>query len=243
MKKIILLTSIISTILFAEIKPNHLMYGIEAECDQVVKKNGYVNCYNHEERGPNFIQYNLTDGYLEKKILDTEILLLEDKEIEKQFRNTAEDYLTLKGLLPTKLKSSYSSSVSLKNKKDSSLFSNTVPMRDSVYNVWEKTEDFEKKLVKKYKTIHVVSGVTYQKRDPKREGMIGIPEYFYKIYFSPSTSKMLGLIIPHSNLKTKRNFYGYSVPVTDIEALTGNKFFPKLEEGLAKRIKRKIVYF
>ena len=118
-----------------------------------------------------------------------------------------------------------------------------VPMRDPSYEVWKKFETFEKRLVKKYKTIHVISGATYQEKTEKREGKMGIPEFFYKIYFSPNTSKMLGLVVPNTNFKKAKSLYSYTTPVVDIERLTGNKYFPKIKESLSKRVKKKIPNF
>lgn len=222
---------------------DHTKYGAKAKCGALLKKKGYVNCYNNKQKGPSFVMYNAKDVYMPKNVLDTKAPLKEDLKVKKEYRVKISDYKQIKGYLPTKLKTTYLSSSKLSEKKESSLLSNTVPMKDIAYESWKEIEKYELSLIKKYNDLHIITGVIYLKRDPRKPDIIGIPEYFYKIIFSPDTNKMISFVVPQENHRKEKSFYNYAAPVKDIESKTGIKFFSKLEEEASVNLKKKISFF
>lgn len=244
MKKIIMAAATLATICFAEVEIDPLKFGMDRNsCDEVLYKKGYVNCYNNTERGSNFTLVHARDIYMPEEVLEKEFDLADDLELDKKFRSTAEDYVGLRDLLPTKLKQTFLTSGTLDEKKEGSLFSNTVPMSDAAYKEWEKVEDFEKNIIKKYKSIYIITGVVYPERDERMGDKMGIPNLFYKIYFSADTNKMMGIAIPQKGKSQGKGFYNYTLPVKDLEQMTGIKFFPKLKEETAISLKSKTSHF
>lgn len=88
--------------------------------------------------------------------------------------------------------------------------------------------------------LYVVTGPVFR----NNLGRIGasnvtIPGYYYKVIYSPSDEKMLGILLP--NRKGERALDKYVVPVDKIETLTGIDFFWQLEDGKEKSLESGVV--
>ena len=73
------------------------------------------------------------------------------------------------------------------------------------------------------------------------KGHVLVPEYFYKIVFSPFSDRprAIGFVMPNHNEKRGRKnrpLSEYAVSVDSIETLTGIDFFPALPDRIENEI-------
>lgn len=215
---------------------NHEKYGFIKDCDLILKRESYVNCYDIQNKGPKYILYNSADYFKSQEILKKEFNLKEDEEINKEYRTNIIDYSKNKIYYPTKLISTYSASNSLKGKEDSYLLSNTVPMSEEIFNLWKKIDNLEKIYLKKYKQLNIYSGVVYS--DKFFSNKIHIPKLYFKIFFAPNSNKIIAFNI-YDKENQEQDIFKYQISLNELEEITGINFYNKIEEENLNRLRFK----
>lgn len=232
MKKI-LFCSLLSSLLFSKEFDHDLHF---PKCDfTTLKKESYTLCYDLENKRPQFISYNTMDFFQDEELIKTKYKLVEDESIDEDYRIKPEFYINLDNFLPTKLIPTSSAYYSEKGKKDSYLLSNTIPMSDSTFALWKQIDKLETTYLDKYKDIFIVSGVTYKGKKATTD--LSIPNAYYKIFYVPSKSKMIGFFIPYQDNYPLTNIFQYQETISYIEKQTGIKFYPSLQEDVSIKMK------
>jgi hypothetical protein len=232
MKYLFLLFPIIS---FSQ-QLNHDKYDVINNCDLILKRESYINCYDKEKKGPKYLIYNSADYFKSQEILKKDFKLSEDEEINKEERTNIIDYSKNKIYYPIKLISTYSASNSLKGKEDSYLISNTVPMNEEVFNLWKKIDKLEEIYIKKYKQLNIYSGTVYS--DKYFGNKIYIPRLYYKVFFAPNSNKLIVFMIYNKD-KQEQDIYKHQITLNELEEITNLKFYNKIEEDRLNKLRFK----
>lgn len=99
---------------------------------------------------------------------------------------------------------------------------------------WKKLESLVRFWAKKSE-IHIVTGGILNKSLSKiGSSGVSVPNYFYKIIFDPSESKMIGFVMP--NKKITLELQNYIKTIDEIEKLTGIDFFYDLEDDFENEL-------
>ena len=120
------------------------------------------------------------------------------------------------------------------------LLSNISPQKSSFNSGgWNKLESQVRKWVLSEGNMYVVTGPVLS----NPIGSIGanrvtIPSYFYKIVYSKSNDKMIGIVMP--NQKITNNLIYYVKTVDYIQSITGIDFFHQLEDVYEEKLESEI---
>lgn len=130
--------------------------------------------------------------------------------------------------------------ISRTSMSESFLLSNISPQNPSFNRGgWKKLESQVRSWILSEGEMYVVTGPILS----NPIGSIGsnnvtVPSYFYKIIYSKSKDKMIGLVMP--NQKTNTDLKHYVKSVDYIESLTGIDFFHQLEDKNEEELESKI---
>ena len=101
--------------------------------------------------------------------------------------------------------------------------------------IWKQSEEQFREWALEREGIYVVTaGVLSDTLETIGENRVSIPDYYYKIAYSPRDSVMVGFLL--SNEGTKSDLKEFMVPVDSIETMTGIDFFPQLEDEMEERL-------
>jgi endonuclease G, mitochondrial len=123
--------------------------------------------------------------------------------------------------------------------RESFYLSNVCP-QDHRFNegIWAELEKAVRHWAKNDSIEYIVTGPVLNHYEfPKigKEG-VSVPSYFYKVIFSPNPyPKAIGFIIP--NQPGRQSFWNYACSVSQVEAATRIRFFPKLPANISKELK------
>lgn len=244
MKKIIICICLFIVSTFAE-QIDHLYFGVESNCDQVLIKKAYVSCINYKTKNPEWVTYTITKELAEKYNSRKDNNFKEDKEIPDNYRSTLEDYYKSgydRGHLMPNAMADYTE----ETQEESFLLSNIVPqLPNHNRTIWKKLEEQVRELIKTENELVIFTGVIYDKNYNTIGNNVAIPSYFYKVILSPinKTIKTFAFLIPHQNYKKGFNLKDFQTTVDEIEYKTGINFFSNLEEEQQQNIESKIFNF
>lgn len=101
--------------------------------------------------------------------------------------------------------------------------------------IWSSFEDWVRSTALSNNGVYVVTGPILRPNNIVGLQNILIPFNFYKIVFKDgSNPKMVGFIV--RNEGSSYSLKTYSVPIDEIEALTGIDFFPQLEDKIENQL-------
>ncbi len=215
---------------------DNLEYGIPGRQDTIINREGYAIGYSNAMKQPLWVCYNLT----------AEEVSSEKAKRGNDFRSDwrlwgksaqLEDYKGSKydrGHMAPAADMTWSS----KAMSQSFFMSNMSPQDASLNRgAWKKLESHARKMAKKYKKIHVISGPVFINANKKYIGKsrVGVPEAYFKILYAPEQNEMIGFILP--NKDTSPQLKKYAVSVYDVEDASQLEFFMKLSPDVRKKLK------
>lgn len=130
--------------------------------------------------------------------------------------------------------------ISSTSMSESFLLSNISPQKSSFNSGgWKKLESQVRKWVLSEGNMYVVTGpVLSNPIGSIGSNRVTIPSYFYKIVYSKSNDKMIGIVMPNQKITNDLIFYVKSVDY--IESITGIDFFHQLEDVYEEKLESEI---
>lgn len=235
MKKIFIFVLLVFCHLFAD-SIDHLYFGVDSECDRLIKRESYVSCYSYVTKGPIWTAYITTDrlaAYRRERINDFK----EDEEIPAEYRSTLSDYKG-SGYERGHSHPNALADFSEQSQKESFLLSNITPQLAKFNRTaWKQLEKEVRYMAKKEKIISVFTGAIFKKGYKTIGNGVAVPDYFYKVILLPKSQKTYAFLLPHKELK-RFDFAKYQVTVDEVEDLTGINFFSNLKPELQDEIEK-----
>ena len=123
---------------------------------------------------------------------------------------------------------------------ESFLFSNISPQKFSFnYGGWLKLENQVRSWVLSEGEMYVVTGPIFTNPiESIGSNSVTVPRYFYKIVYSKSHDKMIGLVMPNQKITSDLKYYVKSIDY--IEDLTGIDFFHQLDDEKENELESQI---
>lgn len=123
---------------------------------------------------------------------------------------------------------------------ESFLFSNISPQKFSFNSGgWLKLENQVRSWVLSEGEMYVVTGPIFTNPiESIGSNSVTVPSYFYKIVYSKSNDKMIGIVMPNQKINNDLKYYVKSVDY--IEDLTGIDFFHQLDDEKENELESKI---
>ena len=214
----------------------------------------YVLSYNDRTKTPNWVCWNLT----RTDIGNTQRGAFEpDESLPRNFERVSPKTYIGSGFDRGHMCNSKDRSDSEQNNNATFLMTNMVPQAPTNnQKTWEGLEEYCRTLAKSGKDLYIVAG-------PHGEGGTGkngfktqigsgpvtvrVPAQVWKVVMvldepgaEPTRqTRMIAVIMPNSE-DIGLNWTRYIVSVNDVERLTGYKFFPRIDEEVARAIKSEV---
>ncbi|MFV0365858.1 MAG: DNA/RNA non-specific endonuclease [Mangrovibacterium sp.] len=119
---------------------------------------------------------------------------------------------------------------------ESFYFSNMSP-QDPGFNrgIWKNLEALVRNWGLTYGAIHIATGAILNEDFPTiGSNEVSIPKYYYKVIFDANQQKAIGFILP--NASSSANVQSFTVPIDEVERLTGIDFFYQLEDTIEETL-------
>lgn len=115
---------------------------------------------------------------------------------------------------------------------------NRGPLAKIERRIREKVEDCKCR-------AYVITGTHFENEKPQAIGsnQVGVPDYVYKLVYYPKTSHMFAFLLDNRLGKYSRDLFEYQKTVDDIEALTQENFFDRLDDALENELEKKRTTF
>lgn len=235
MKKILLVLSLFSSILFAETVNIEKEFTIESECDKVFEKTAFTICYDYENKQPKWGAYILTYKEVKGHNKRPDNAFKEDLNINLKYRSTLSDYRG-SGMDRGHIVPNASVDYDTKAQMESFLLSNISPQYPRFnQGIWSEIENEIRDYTKNNKEIFVVTGSIIEDKNNYIGNKVTIPSYFYKVVYSPSKRKGIAYLVPHKKDLNKNSFKSYKTNIEEVEKLTGIKFFSNIKNTQFKK--------
>ena len=116
---------------------------------------------------------------------------------------------------------------------ESFYLSNMVPQNsNNNRGIWAALEKNVRYWAQKYEAAEVVTGPIYYKGQSQgRLGTVEIPTHLYKVIYLPKKGVAIGFILPNSPVE-KSELPNYAMSVSNVEELSGMKFFPRIAQSI-----------
>jgi endonuclease G len=201
---------------------------------ELVKHRYYTLCYGEEHEQAQWTYHELTPQMLKGSTKRTDNFR-EDPKVST--RSADDDDYRGSGFDRGHLVPAGDMKVNKTAMSESFYMSNMSPQRPGFNRgIWKKLEGKIRYLAKKEKKLIVITGPVLERFLPTLYSGVSIPEYYYKIIYSPAQkgAKMLAFLMP--NAYSKRSLKSFVVTVDEIERLTGLNFFKQLPDHLEKKL-------
>jgi endonuclease G, mitochondrial len=121
-----------------------------------------------------------------------------------------------------------------------SFFMSNMSPQDPSFNRggWKRLESLVRSWAEKNELYIVTAGVLKESLPKIGTNGVSIPKYFYKIIYAPSSSKMIGFLMP--NTKINLDLSDYVKTVDEIEKLTNIDFFYNIDDDLENRLESEL---
>jgi len=167
-----------------------------------------------------------------------------DKSIEAEFQITSRDFKKTgydRGTLVPSADMSFDS-VAM---RESMLYTNITPFTPMANRgAFRKVESLVRNFRLKYDSLVIITGCVFKDSDDwdvTLDGVIPIPEFYYKIVFDPERYSAIGFVVPNF-IESQKPVESYIYSVIEIEKLTGIKFFSNLPKKIQVLIENEISY-
>ena len=206
--------------------------------EQILHRKGYTVSYNKETMQPNWVAWHLTAEKTEgTNARPSSNAFHEDTDVPSP-RATLGDYRG-SGWSRGHMCPAGDNKWDRDAMYESFLLSNISPQHDRLNSGdWNNIEQDCRKWAKKYGDIYIVCGPIFYRKEHETIGAnrIPVPEAFFKVVLCTNgPPKGIGFICKNTEGKHKTDFYVNSI--SQVERITGYKFFPKLPKETATKVK------
>ena len=190
---------------------------------QIVRHEGYTLAYDECHEQAAWVAYLLTrervmGTYPRKDRFEPDTMVVTGSSTLEDYRGSGYD----RGHLAPAADMKWSSQAM----RESFLMSNMSPQLKSFNDgIWRIIEEQVRSWAMKYDSLWIVTGpVLKYDLETIGKNRVSVPEYFYKVVYSPNRNEAIGILIKHEN--SKRPLRAFAVPIDEIEKVTGIDFFP-----------------
>lgn len=203
--------------------------------EQIVEYEGFRVSFNEDNKTPNWVAW--------------ELLGSETNGDEKRYDKFWQD-INVKGCPTTR---DYSNSGydrghlcpaadqkwSAKAMTDCFSLANIAPQNHSLNSgAWATLEKKERVWAMRDSAIVIIAGPIYEAGDTQRIGEAGVrvPSAFYKVIIAPYLDEPRGIGFIYPNMSSPGNMKDYSMPIDEVERITGIDFFYNLPDEIENKI-------
>jgi len=129
-------------------------------------------------------------------------------------------------------------------KNESFVLSNVSPQAPSLNRgIWARLEEaIRARVLSSDSEAYVVTGVIHHPGEDEMGGRrVGIPSFFYKIIYFPRSQTMSSYLFTNGSPAYSGSLSDFLVKEMDIERITGEDFFDRLDDTLEVRLKSQLV--
>ncbi len=210
--------------------------------EQIVRHKGYTLSYNSTHNTPNWSAWALTASHT-RGHLDREQKFWADPQIPKtnrvdfyEYKDSEYDrgHMCPAGDMKWDEQAMHDCFyMSNMCPQDHTLNSSTWGNLENACRVWARTEGI----------VYIVCGPVYKSRKSHRRigihHKIDVPEGFFKAVLSLRKGREKAIAFYFDNVPTTKHYRGFCMSVDEIEKMIGMDLFPKVDDGLEKRIEAK----
>ena len=207
----------------------HTQFGIPAETDILLTRDGFAVGYSKKYRQAVWVSYILTSENLQKKQLRRSDKFMADPAIHKRPVKPV-DYNRF-GFDRGHLAPAADMTYALNPMTHSFFMSNISPQVPGCNRgIWKRLESQVRQWARNEEQLCVVTGPLFKKRNPRMpQSRIPVPYAFYKVIFDMTPpQKMIAFVIP--NQTSRKRLASFAVSVDTVEYLTGFDFFSSLPD-------------
>jgi endonuclease G len=103
---------------------------------------------------------------------------------------------------------------------------------------WKRLESLVRSWAEKDELYIITAGILKESLSKIGANGVSVPEYFYKVIYVPSSSKMIGFLMPNTKINLDLSYYAKTVD--EIENLTGIDFFYNIDDNLEDRLESEL---
>ena len=208
----------------------HVAFGIPANTDQLLCRNGYAVGYDYDTKDPIWVAYHLTPGSVNKKFKRSN-KFREDTEIPEQYRSTLSDYKA-SGYDRGHMAASATVDSSYASMTQSFLMSNMTPQLPGLNRQgWRYLESDIRDWVNERGELYVVTGALFEGKPTVIGNGVHVPSHFFKVVYDPVEQDCIAFIVPHTRI-SKADLPDFIVSVDEVEARTGFDFNSLLDDAI-----------
>ncbi|PAF41364.1 DNA/RNA non-specific endonuclease [Helicobacter sp. 11S02596-1] len=176
-----------------QIYPPFAKFFTEQNCDMVLDKFTYMNCYSYTMKGSKAVAYKLESKILALNPAGKRPPFRVDKALPEKYQTHPKDY-TNSGYDRGHILANASMSATAKAQRRTFLMSNIVPQNPTINRkVWKKFEERERALALEFGSAEVLNLVIYPVEGVEHlefiTNHIAIPSAFVKIIITPSKTE------------------------------------------------------
>jgi len=219
---------------------DNLALGFPGEADTVVDRPGFALGYIEYHEQAAWVVYKLTRDEVQTKVSQRKNRFKEDPEIPTGSACSA-DYLR-SGYDRGHLAPAADMAFSEQTMADSFYYSNMSPQHPKFNRgIWKRLEEQVRHFAVREGEVYVVTGPVLPKEKtiaigPRR---VTVPTHYYKVVYDlTEPKKMIGFILPNSNLKA--DLKDFAVTVRQVEEQTGLDFFSVVSQPEQDRLETSI---
>jgi len=200
----------------------------------------YSLSYNQKTRQPNWVMWQLTGEHVMKRKDGVWNEYREDLELPSDIRSTLDDYAS-SGYDRGHMCPGGDCNWDDIGRDETFLLSNMCPQNPNLNRGdWKEIEIACRKWAEKHGNIYIVCGPIFLKSQVHERigsNRIPVPEAFFKVILCAEASnpKGIGFICRNTDGNRKKDFYVNSI--SQVERVTGYKFFPNLNDSIRDIVK------
>lgn len=205
--------------------------------NKIIIRTGYTTSYNCGTKNPNWVAWCLTKEHINGRARRSKEKFTADEDVMSPKADTYDYSRT--GFDRGHMCPAGDNKWSNKAMKQSFLMTNICPQNKGLNRgSWNEIEQLCRKWAKKYGKLYIACGPIYFHGYHRKIGThkIWVPDAFFKcILCLENKPKAIGFICKNEDGKHKKNV---SLPVDDVERITGIDFFSNLPDELENRIEK-----
>ncbi|PVZ65707.1 DNA/RNA endonuclease G [Pelagibaculum spongiae] len=201
----------------------HVEFGIPAQADQYLCRDGYAVGYDYQTKNPAWVAYHITgDGVSIRNRRSNSFK--PDKTIPSQYRANLSDY-SKSGYDRGHMAPSATMDYTPKAGKESFLLTNMAPQLPGLNrNGWRFLEKEIREWAVDHSELYVVTGPIYYGGPSKYIGDgVAVPDAFFKVVFDPLAFNAIAFISPHQKI-SKADLTSFITTVDHVEQVTDMDF-------------------
>lgn len=203
----------------------------------LLRRTAYVTSYNPQTRLPNWVAWHLTADHLDGPYSRKGLKFAEDTDVP-QPRADDWDYYGSgydRGHMCPAADNKWSEQAML----ESFLFTNCCPQNGNLNRGdWNEMEIACRRWAERYGSLYIVAGPVLLRSQHKRIGdhKVVVPEAFFKVVLC-TEGQPKGIAFIYRNTNGDRPKDAYVNSISDVERITGYRFFPALDDATARTVK------